>query len=278
MPPEELSLPDFFARYERSWRRVAADWAASGTRGWLTYSANYLFQTGELVWGVDPFMPYTLLGAPYPEEIPPPLRQLDVILLTHQHPDHWDEKLYCALADRPRVWLVPEFLAKPLERAGVPSSQMTLLAPGGTWSGRGMRVIAHEGRHKEAVSGSGPDSLAWEVLLADQRFLFFGDVRNYDPALFPDLPKIAASFAHVWLGRGEATAAVPSMLEAFCRFHESFQPERLFLTHLNERSRAPEDRWTPRHAEMVQNNLSPKIRVRVPELLTDMFARETSAT
>lgn len=271
MLSEELSQPEFFARYERCWQRVAEEWAASGTRGWLTYSANYLFQSGETVWGVDPFMPYTLLGMTYPKEIPFPLRQLDVILLTHQHPDHWDENLYRALADRPRVWLVPEFLAKPLENAGVPASQMTLLTPGGTWSGHGMRVVAHEGRHKEVGSETGPESLAWEVILKDQRFLFFGDVRNYDPALFPNLSKITVSFAHVWLGRGEAAASTPSLLKAFCRFHETFQPERLLLTHLNERSRSPEDRWTLRHAAMIQEKLSSKIPVWVPKLLTDMF-------
>lgn len=131
--------------------------------------------------------------------------------------------------------------------------------------------MAHEGHHKEAVSETGIESMAWEVAVMDRHLLFLGDVRNYDSTLFPNLPQKAVSFAHVWLGRGEATAENPSLLETFCRFHHSFRPESLVLTHLNERSRSPEDRWTRRHAAMIQNKLSPEIHTRVPKLLTDMF-------
>lgn len=131
--------------------------------------------------------------------------------------------------------------------------------------------MAHEGHHKEAGSETGIEPLAWEVAVMDRQFLFLGDVRNYDSTLFPNLPQKAVSFAHVWLGRGEAAAENPSLLETFCRFHHSFQPESLILTHLNERSRSPEDRWTQHHAAMIQKKLSPEIHTRVPKLLTDMF-------
>lgn len=267
MSSDQLSQPEFFAQYEQAWQRVSEEWEkdVAEIRGWLTYSANYIFKSGKLAWGVDPFMPYTLLGAEYPGEIPNPLHELDMILLTHEHSDHWDEKLYRALAGRPRVWLVPKHLARSLEQAGVPAEQIKILLPGESWNQNEFQAIAHEGCHKEGAFG--PESLSWEIKTRNQRLMFFGDVRNYDASFYPCVQDVDVSFAHVWLGRGEAMKQVPALLPSFCRFHEHFQPKHLILTHLNERSRIETDRWKQSHVDLIREELSKKIPMKAPGIL-----------
>lgn len=266
----KLSNSEFFLEYEKSWQKAAVGWGeeAPFTRGWLTYSANYIFKSNVCNWAVDPLMPYALLEAPYPKEIPRPFHQLEVVLLTHRHRDHWDENLFQHLADQPRVWLAPRFLLNPLIQAGVNARHIVVLAPGETWEGRGLTATAYEGLHKEG--GRGPDSFSWKVEISGQRFMFFGDVRNYDPTHYGKLDQADVAFAHVWLGRMEATSGTPALSEAFCLFHEHFKPRQIVLAHLEERSRERDDFWTRRHAAELQSRLSKTMNVKIPALLESL--------
>jgi len=261
------SHSEFLLNYAKAWQKVGAQWKeeTSSTRGWLTYSANYLFKSQTCNWAVDPLMPYTLLKSPYPAEIPDPLRQLEVILLTHKHKDHWDEHLFRQLADRPRVWLTPAFLLEPLRGAGVDAKDIVTVAPGETWKGVGLKATAYKGLHSE--EGKRVDSFSWAVEMAGRQWMFFGDVRHYDASHYAGLGKIDVSFAHVWLGREKALEPSPPLEGAFCRFHEHFKPRRIVLAHLEERSRRLCDLWTRHHATHLGNRLAKTMEVTTPELL-----------
>lgn len=274
-----MPLPDknYFTAYEEAWRRVTAEWSEGDSSSrpdlqmWRTYAANYLFRQIDVAWAVDPFLPYALLGHPYPEEVPLPLRQLDVILLSHRHADHWDSHLLKKLSTEAIQWLVPPFLSDELQEYGVPSDQIVVLRPGEIWKRGGLQVQAHEGWHWANGYGStGCECATWKVSTGGRELMFFGDIRTYDARRFSSVGKIDISFAHVWLGRGEAPMENPSLLEPFCRFHAGFYPSEIILAHLNELSRSETDRWTLRHAEMVQNrfqSIAPEITVQAPGLL-----------
>lgn len=76
--------------------------------------------------------------------------------------------------------------------------------------------------------------------------------------------------AHVWLGRKNALNPCPEpFLAQFAAFIAHAMPSRVFLAHLYELRRNPNDMWTRAHAEMVAKALAtmvPAIRVVIPDV------------
>jgi hypothetical protein len=61
--------------------------------------------------------------------------------------------------------------------------------------------------------------------------------------------------AHVWLGRGQALAQPPPLLDAFCRFCLDLQPGQVVLTHLEEFGRLARSYWDGEHGELIRTAL-----------------------
>lgn len=94
--------------YAKRWHGMIREWRAPRRNDavWLTYSANYLFNTRGLKWAVDP----VLLSNRVPEvpilDASQDLSDLDVVLLTHAHIDHVDATLWSQLGREPKdCWL-----------------------------------------------------------------------------------------------------------------------------------------------------------------------------
>jgi len=262
------------AAFPQKWERLITEWnsPAPEDRGWLMYSANYLFRTGGVRWAIDPLEMHSRLTRVNRPEAARDLRNLDFVLLTHRHSDHLDLNLLRTLRDLPIQWVVPEAIL-PLVRkqAGLAAGQILVPETLQTIELHGFRITPFDGLHWEdsptlRVGWRGVAETGYLVELGDKRWLFPGDTRNYDAARLPAFGEVDILFAHLWLGRGAALKEKPPLLEEFCRFCLALQPRQVILTHLEEWGRGGRDFWDREQAGLVireLNRLAPSLPVEV---------------
>ena len=249
------------AAYPSQWLKMTGEWRQAGDdRAWLVYAANYLFRTGGVRWALDPLsLRQRVRWAP--EANLNRLSGLSFVLLTHRHADHLDYPLIRSLRQHPIRWVIPEaILPLVLERCGLPESQVIIPHPLEALQIEGMRITPFEGLHWEraAVDGGaarGVATLGYLVEWAGKRWLFPGDVRDYDLQKLPDFGQLDGAFAHLWLGRGGALLDQPPLLEPFCAFYAGLPAQRLVVAHLHELGRQAEDYWDDEHYAQVAARL-----------------------
>jgi len=266
------------ATWPAAWRTMLANWQGDGPDAvWLMYAANYLLRTGGVRWAIDPATLGNLVHEAAPVEVDE-LAALDFILLTHGHSDHVDRSLLRRLAKFEGIrWIVPQHMLAIAQQCEVAANRIVVPEPGKPLQFGEVQVTVFDGLHWEYASGiwgdgkpvAGIDATACLVEWGDRRLLFPGDTRTYDLAALPTLPPIDTLFAHVWLGRGGALDSEPPLLEAFCDFAARLAPrQRVFLTHLWQLAREPDDYWDETHAGTVQarlHQLLPGVDIAIPE-------------
>jgi L-ascorbate metabolism protein UlaG (beta-lactamase superfamily) len=242
------------AVYTTLWDELISEWLLpqQHDRAWLIYSANYLFHTAGVRWVMDPVTLHHRLPSA-PEVDISTLCNLDYIVLTHEHKDHLDLDLLFRLKDYPARWVVPLHLRGQLQSLEVPDGKMIITEPGKTLDLGSLALTAFNGLHWEYSSNypdgrHGVPATGYLLEFNQRRWLIPGDTRTYESARLPAFGKVDGLIAHLWLGRGQALHDDPSMLEAFCQFHQALQAGRIVITHLNEWGRPSTDRWDERHA------------------------------
>lgn len=250
--------------YPALWRRLIREWreAKSGNSAWLMYSASYLFFTGRVRWAMDPFSPATRVGGIPHADYAADLEQLELVLLTHAHNDHFDPNLVKAISRLPIQWIVPHFMLEKVKGAGVPGKNIIVPVNGETIEFRGLGITPFAGQHIHG--GYGVPETGYLVACAGKRWLFPGDTRVYEPGNLPDAGHVDAVFAHVWLGKKCAALPTPPLLDEFCEYFLAFKAERILLTHLEELGRDESDFWDERHVGIITNNMqgiSPTIKI-----------------
>lgn len=242
------------AHYPALWQHVTREWREddSADKGWLTYSANYLFSTGGLKWAIDPFsLSSRVKGVPAPDYTRD-LQGLELVLLTHEHNDHLDLNLLSALCDQPLTWVIPDFL-QPLvaEKVGLPTDRILTPQVGFSLNYKNLTITSFEALHMRGTRGV--PELGYLVEMRGKRWLFPGDTRNYERGRLPEFSQLDAVFAHLWLGKACALELEPSEMEAFIRFYAGFNTKRLIVTHLYEFGRDANDLWTLEHFNQVKD-------------------------
>ena len=249
-------------QYPELFRRIIQDWSSDepGDAAWLIYSANYLLRTGEIRWAIDPVLMNWRAKDALGVDISVLATNLDVVLLTHSHGDHFDLDLIRALKDTGITWVIPiaqqttvfsKCGLKP-ERTITPIPLQPIEIPP-------LRITPFESLHWEQASSSweqkprGVPETGYLVEYKNNRWLFPGDIRNYRVEELPGFDSIDKLFAHVWLGRKCALMDEPPLLEEFCRFCKGINPRSIVLAHLDEWGRGGDDLWENRHAWLVEN-------------------------
>jgi hypothetical protein len=250
---------ELIARYPALWQNIITEWKSPGPdQAWLTYSANYLFRTGNVRWALDPLTLNWRLKDSAPKVDVSDLGDASFILLTHRHEDHLDLDLLAALRHFPICWVVPEpILVQVTGQAGIPRENIIVPRPLHPIEQDGIRITPFDGLHWATESDGtlrGVPSTGYLVEWAGRRWLFPGDTRTYDVSQLPDFGPLNGLFAHLWLGRGSALLDGPPMLDSFCRFFADLQPGRILLTHLMEFGREVDDYWDVSHAQMVTSH------------------------
>ena len=251
------------ARYPAIWEKIVSEWLSPGDdRAWLTYSANYLFRTGDVRWALDPLELHWRIPEAPSVDVARTLSRLSFVLLSHRHADHLDLELIRQLSKFPILWVIPAFLQEEvIQQCGIPKTQVITPSLRLHLEINGIRITSFEGLHWESpppgssLSPHGVPAVTYLVSFNRKRWLFPGDIRFYNSSLVPDFDTLDGVFAHIWLGRRSALCDDPPLLDAFCRFFGSLPVNRILITHLEELGRDAEDYWEARHYSLIANRL-----------------------
>ncbi len=245
------------ADYPALWSQMIMEWRQPGLEdlAWLMYSASYLFRTANVRWAMDPLrLKHKLPDAS--EMSVDNLKDLDFVLLTHQHSDHLDLNLLHGLRDYPILWVVPApLLPRVQAEADIAADRLIVPEPMRTIEIQGIRITPFDGLHWETQTGSqslrGVPAMGYLVEFNGKRWLFPGDTRTYEASQLPVFGTVCGVFAHVWLGRESALRNEPPLLNAFCKFYVALQPKQIILTHLYEFGHDANDCWTNEHVQQI---------------------------
>lgn len=254
--------------YTDLWNQLTGAWRNSsiGLHGWLTYAANYLFSFHGYKWGLDPFaMSSRVTGMPSPD-YRRDLAPLSLVVLTHAHNDHLDVNLIKSMKRAEVEWVIPVYVQELLRKAAaLPEKGVITPVPGQDIICGPLRLLPFESLHVHGRHGV-PET-GYLVLCDGVRWLFPGDIRDYDLTRMPFFGRLDGAVAHLWLGKAKALEEAPPFLDAFCDFYTGLDSERLFVTHLNEFGRDEKDLWRDEHYNLVKNGLLQ----RKPELLVEKY-------
>ena len=251
--------------YRELWTRVISDWrdSATGNHAWLTYSANYLLSCRGYKWALDPFSMSSRVGGTPAPDYRIDLAPLSLVVLTHEHNDHLDLNLVRALMDADIEWVIPAYVQEVLNKVGALPGKGVITPAAGESIVRGpVRLVPFESLHIHGRHGV-PET-GYLVEMDDARWLFPGDIRDYDLSRMPGFGRLDGAVAHLWLGKARALEEEAPLLRAFCDFYAGLEPEQLFISHMNEFGRDERDLWREEHFQQVKAALSqrkPDLRV-----------------
>lgn len=246
-----------------------------GTRFSLIHSTFYVFNTCGTRWAMDPALRRAGSITDAGEKIADLMRGTEYILITHGHEDHFEPEMISALKELGIKWVIPEFLTDDAIAAGIDRKNIITARAGEKMELGALRVIPFTGRHFRTTNGKGVPELGYLVSAENSPTLLFpGDVRDYNPAGFPDFvreygirPDIL--FSHIWLGDYVANGDSYPYTEDYLRLTLSFGAQRILLCHLYESGRKANGMWRVEHAQM----LAREIAARNPSVRTDIPRR-----
>ncbi len=211
----------------------------------------YLFNTGGIKWMMDPAYHYGFAGAEEMEHIAGLLSDFSFGIISHCHADHFQPELLKKMIHSPVKWMLCRAVEQWFRDSlpDFPEEKIIWLEEYEEITLNGIRIVCLPGLHAEPGKPLVP-SASFAVFLPEGTSLFFpGDSRSFD---LPELPaeRFDYVFGHVYLGRTDNTLNEFPQTQAFANMLLSANPHTVFLTHLYDLCRAPEDMWTERHAEM----------------------------
>lgn len=252
------------SRFEAQSRWIFAEASAEkGDAVWLSSPSGYVFKTGGVIWGMD------LRARENAQFSREDLSLLDFLLITHRHSDHYDESVLAALTGLKTKIVLPGFIDENERVFKDNGVSVIRINAGDELTLSGVKIRAFESLHFRKDGVRGIAELGFHVFAGGKSVLFPSDVRNYDASR---LPKQTADtvFAHVWLGEEMADKSPDfETIRAFGAFYTSFNPSRIFLTHLYDTCRKPSEMWRYEHAGLAADaifGLAPDTEVVVPRL------------
>lgn len=254
------------------WRDMIDDFNSNNpkNRFALTNASGYLFTTAACRWAVDvqlsTFDGMELIGGSVNKD----LERLQYFFLTHQHGDHFDRPLITALSQLPIKWVIPDFFKRErLFETGIKEENIIFVRDGDFLSLGQLRVFVFSSSHFRE-GGGGCEEYGYYINTGSERLLFPGDVRIYDVKRLPSFERVDAVFSHVWYGAGKSDCMpFEPELTRFCEFTASFKPKKIYLTHLYQLDRTPDETWGFLHAHLAANRIFPllsDVRIEIPSV------------
>ena len=259
---KELYKEWILENYPLIWKQITTEYQQNrnGGRVWMLDAANYLFQTAQVRWAVDPV--YSALFVSAPDDVANDLQGLDLVLLTHLHGDHFDVSLLKQLCRCEHLVIaVPEFMSEALlAEVDDVECDLRIVSSGSIITVGDLKATAFDSIHFDEPGDDGKsigcNELGWLIEVDGKRILMPCDVRNYKLYhQLSDSGHINWLFAHLWLGRGKSIVFDKEDLDNYCRYVGHFHADNVCFTHLHEISRELDDYWSFTHAGLVMDRL-----------------------
>lgn len=232
----------------------------------LIHSCACLLRTGDCKWAIDLAFRNAYHLAKTPWQTRQLLADMDLLIFSHGHPDHYEETTLQMLVGSKTLVVVPDFLEERTRNLGFSDQQLRIAYPNRPLTLFGMTILPFVSSHFRP-SGRGTEEYGYYITAPGKPSMVFpADIRDHSK--MPALPPADYCFANVWL---EDDAADPAswrpMIEPFCNYMLQFSHKHIILTHLYENGRPDNRMWRNEHAEAVKAQLaimSPETQVSIP--------------
>jgi hypothetical protein len=197
------------------------------------------------------------------------LSELDAVIITHEHGDHFCPRLAYELRHAKTIWYIPEGTRSDyIERSGLSEDKIVWIKPDDKWKIKDVEFNAFLTPH--AVGEQPFLQCGFEITTPFGKVLIPGDIRDYDYKCYPEFTDIDLCIAHLWGGKDSlAEENYLPMLEKFSEICCGFNASRYFLCHLYEIGRKQNSLWSFKHAGLVMDmiySLKPEAVVEVPRI------------
>ena len=236
----------------------------------LIHSTSYLFGTDGYFWGVDIAFRNAYELAKTPNQAREVLKELKLLVLTHEHRDHFEVATLVELAKNDTLFLAPHFLVDRLLGLGVKESKIIVANANEEIEVGPLRILPFESYHFRPNGGSGVLEYGYRVSANSMPSMVFpGDIRDFDAIKTQNVPIADVVFAHVWLGDESIDEkSWEPYLNDFASFMLRFKPKTVFVTHLYENGRPDDRMWRIEHAKEVEKRiklLDDSVNVIIPD-------------
>jgi len=192
---------------------------------------------------------------------------LDLMIISHGHPDHFEREVIEALSANDICFVIPDFLIDKAKEMGLKEDKMIIARTGERISFKCLEILPFKGKHFRPISGLGTEEYGYLITLEDSTSLVFPvDVRDY--TLDDSLPCGDYCFCNVWLEDDSANEeSWRGVIDDFSSFALSLSKKNIILTHLYENGRGDDKMWMRHHAEAIKEAVkekSPETRVLIP--------------
>ena len=253
------------------------DWFRSALRCWeepshgttfsLLHSSSYFFCTGSCKWAVDIAFRCAFNLAKTPWKAADLLADMDVMLLSHGHRDHFEEATLCMLKGSKTLLVIPDFLEERVVKLGFSPEQLRIARPGEALDICGLHILPFVSSHFRP-NGKGVQEYGYHITAQGSPSIVLPvDIRDFSKKA--DIPPADYCFANIWLEDDSADpASWKPLVESFCQYMLRFSAKNILLTHLYENGRPDDKMWRMEHAEAVAQQfsvLSPVTRVLIPQ-------------
>lgn len=239
----------------------------AGTAFALIHSSSYLFKTNGCRWGMDIAFRNARFLAKTPAMARELLKDLQLLVLSHGHRDHYEESTLKLLGENDTLFLVPDFLEERTLSLGIPREKLVIARPGEKVSLLGMEFLPFVSSHFRP-NGKGVQEYGYYVTAPGCPSMAFPvDIRDFTKRA--DVPKADYCFANVWLKDNSADReSWGPVARPWAEYMLSFSEKNIFLTHLYEDGRPDNRMWRAEHAQAVTEQLqkaSPNTHIRIPQ-------------
>lgn len=262
---------DIGLNFDERLKRALTVWdrPQQGTYFSLIHSTAFLFQTNGFRWAMDVAFRNAYRLAALPHEAATLLSNLELMIISHEHADHFEERTVRQLSQNDTQWIIPDFLTEIALKWGIRQDRIIPAHAGEPICVGPLTVYPFEGRHFRPVSGKGVRSLGYYVTAGNSPSLVFpGDTRDFSTVGLPQIPEADWCFANVWLGDKSGFADdYGDLLTDYSKFMLRFSHKNILFAHLYECNRKAEDMWRREHAFMIADVMSkivPETRLYIP--------------
>ena len=229
------------------------------------FDSSYLFHTNGCKWGMDIAFRNSRYLAKTPAKAAELLKDMQLMVLSHGHRDHYEESTLKALCANDTLFLIPDFLEERTLGLGIPAEKLVIAKPGTPVTLFGITFLPFVSSHYRP-NGKGVKEYGYYVTAPGCPSMVFPvDIRDFSKKA--ELPVADVCFSNVWL-EDNSIDGWEALVAPWANYMLKFSQKQIFLTHLYEDGRPDDRMWRREHANAVMAELkkcSPETNVTIPQ-------------